>query len=173
MRPWSNTRLQPAGLVQGVMNMVKPSLWAAVVLRVGANAAWADAGHEYINAPRPALNAALPFSDAVRAGDTLYVSGTLGVDPKTGKAVEGTEAEAHAMLDAFKATVERAGYTMDDVVTLQVYCTDLALYDTFNGVYRGYFGQHFPARAFIGVKDLVRGAHFEVQGIAVRTAPAH
>jgi 2-iminobutanoate/2-iminopropanoate deaminase len=53
---------------------------------------------------------------------------------------------------------------------VQVYCTDLALYDAFNGVYRGYFGQHFPARAFLGVKELVRGAHFEVQGIAVRTA---
>jgi reactive intermediate/imine deaminase len=153
--------------------MVKPLPWAVAALFMGTCPAWAGAGLEYINAPRPALNAALPFSDAVRAGDTLYVSGTLGIDPKTGKAVEGTEAEAHAMLDAFKATVERAGYTLEDVVSLQVYCTDLALYDTFNSVYRGYFGQHFPARAFIGVKDLVRGAHFEVQGIAVRTAPAH
>jgi 2-iminobutanoate/2-iminopropanoate deaminase len=150
--------------------MVKPKLLSAVALVILSSPVTAGTGLEYFNAPRPALNAALPFSDAVRAGDTLYVSGTLGIDPKTGKAVEGTDAEAHAVLDAFKATLERAGYSLEDVVTVQVYCTDLALYDAFNGVYRGYFGQHFPARAFLGVKELVRGAHFEVQGIAVRTA---
>jgi len=54
---------------------------------------------------------------------------------------------------------------------MQVYCTDLALYDTFNSVYRSYFAQDFPARAFIGVKELLRGAHFEALGIAARAPP--
>ena len=72
------------------------------------------------------------------------------------------------VLDAVKQTVESSGFTMDDLVSVTVYCTDLALYDTFNGVYRGYFHGRFPARAFIGVSTLLRGAHFEVQGIAVR-----
>jgi enamine deaminase RidA (YjgF/YER057c/UK114 family) len=57
---------------------------------------------------------------------------------------------------------------MDDVVSMQVFCTDLALYDTFNNVYRTYFTHGFPARAFIGAPALLRGAHFEVLGIAVR-----
>ena len=72
------------------------------------------------------------------------------------------------MLDSVKATVERAGLGMDDVVSVTVYCSDLKLYDTFNAVYKGYFHANYPARAFIGVAQLVRGAHFEVQGIAVK-----
>lgn len=76
--------------------------------------------------------------------------------------------EAKLVMDRVKQTVESAGLTMDDVVSMQVFCTDLALYDTFNSVYRGYFPHGFPARAFLGTSSLLRGAHFEVQGIAVR-----
>ena len=72
------------------------------------------------------------------------------------------------MLDAVKATVERAGLTMDDMVSVTVYCTDLNLYDTFNTVYKGYFHANYPARAFVGVAQILRGGHFEVQGVAVR-----
>jgi 2-iminobutanoate/2-iminopropanoate deaminase len=57
---------------------------------------------------------------------------------------------------------------MDELVLVQVYCTDLDLYGTFNEVYRTYFHQHFPARAFIGASKLVRGAHFEIMGTAVK-----
>jgi enamine deaminase RidA (YjgF/YER057c/UK114 family) len=57
---------------------------------------------------------------------------------------------------------------MDDVVSIQVFCTDLALFDTFNSVYRGYFAHGFPARAFLGASTLLRGAHFEVLGVAVK-----
>jgi 2-iminobutanoate/2-iminopropanoate deaminase len=112
---------------------------------------------------------ALPFSDAVRLGDTLYVAGHIGIDPRTGNAAASPESEARLVMDAVKRTLERAGFTMDDFVTVTVYCTDLSLYDTFNGIYAGYFHGHHPARAFIGVSKLVRGARFEVQGVAVRT----
>ena len=59
---------------------------------------------------------------------------------------------------------------MDDFVSVTVYCTDLSLYDTFNAVYATYFHRHYPARAFIGVARLVRGARFEVQGVAVKAS---
>lgn len=71
-------------------------------------------------------------------------------------------------MDAVKHTLEKAGLQMDDLASVTVYCTDLALYDTFNVVYGGYFHGHHPARAFIGVARLLRGAHFEVAGIAVK-----
>jgi 2-iminobutanoate/2-iminopropanoate deaminase len=111
--------------------------------------------------------AALPFSDAVWAGDTLYVAGNIGLDPKTGQAPADAALEAKLVMDAVKGTVERAGLTMDDVVSVTIYCTDLGLYDTFNTAYRSYFHGHFPARAFIGVANILRSGHFEVQAIAV------
>jgi len=123
---------------------------------------------QYVGAGAAAGNTAPPFSEAVLVGDTLYVAGHVGIDPKTQQAVAGADAEAHAVLDAVQHTIEASGMTMDDLVSVTVYCTDLQLYDTFNAVYRGYFHGHFPARAFIGVDKLVRGAHFEVAGIATK-----
>jgi 2-iminobutanoate/2-iminopropanoate deaminase len=124
----------------------------------------------YIDHPAAANGPALPFSDAVRSGDTLYLAGHLGIDPATGNAAAAPETEARLVMDAVKQTLSRAGYNMDEVTTLTIYCTDLSLYETFNKVYAGYFHGHFPARAFIGVDKLVRGAHFEVQGTAVKAA---
>ncbi|MFQ5926432.1 MAG: RidA family protein [Terriglobia bacterium] len=120
----------------------------------------------YLNLPnRPAE---LPFSSGVLAGNTLYLSGNLGLDPKTRKPPADIEQEVRLLLDAMKATLEEAGMTMDDLVSVTVYCPDLSLYDQFNGVYRTYFTQQFPARAFIGSGPLLFGSHFEVQGIAVK-----
>ena len=115
---------------------------------------------------------ALPFSDAVRSGDTLYVGGHLGIDPQTGNAAADTATEARLVMDAVKHTVEAAGLQMDDLVSVTVFCTDLTLYEGFNAIYQSYFHGHFPARAFIGADKLVRGAHFEVLGIAVHTPHA-
>jgi reactive intermediate/imine deaminase len=128
-----------------------------------------EAARQYITPPG-AMGATLPFSEAIMAGGTLYVAGHIGMDPKTQRAVEGTEAEAHAVLDAVQKTVESAGLHMDDLVSVTVYCTDLSLYDAFNGVYKTYFHEHYPTRAFIGVASLVRGAHFEVAGIATKAS---
>ncbi|MGH9649885.1 MAG: RidA family protein, partial [Terriglobales bacterium] len=108
------------------------------------------------------------FSNDVLVGDTLYLAGHLGLDPKTGKPPALPEEEAKLVLDDFKATLARAGMTMDDLVYVQVFCSDVALWQKFNGVYRGYFGKDFPARAFIGSGPLLLGARFEVQGIAVK-----
>jgi 2-iminobutanoate/2-iminopropanoate deaminase len=147
-------------------------LLCAVALAAAAPLAFGDSGsaeRSYYEHSFPPGSQALPFSDAVRTGDTLYVAGHIGLDPKTGNAAASPEAEARLAMQAIEATLARAGFTMDDLVSVTVYCTNLSLYDTFNGVYGSYFHRHHPARAFIGVAQLVRGAHFEVQGIAVKT----
>ncbi len=110
----------------------------------------------------------LPFSNAVLVGDTLYIAGHIGIDPKTGKVPPSAEEEARLVMDAIKKTVETDGLTMDDIVSIQVHCPDLSLYDTFNKVYRTYFHGAFPARAFLGSGKLLRDGHFEVLGIAVK-----
>jgi 2-iminobutanoate/2-iminopropanoate deaminase len=126
------------------------------------------ADRKYIVKPRSSDLKALPFSDAVLVGNTLYIAGHLGLDAKTGAPPASAEDEAKMVMEGVKQTVESAGLTMDDVASVQIFCTDLKLYDTFNAVYKTYFHGDYPARAFIGAASLVRGARFEVMGIAVK-----
>lgn len=72
------------------------------------------------------------------------------------------------MLDGFRETLSRAALAMEDLVFVQVFCPDVSLFERFNSVYRTYFSHDFPARAFIGSGPLLFGAHFEIQGIAVK-----
>jgi enamine deaminase RidA (YjgF/YER057c/UK114 family) len=121
-------------------------------------------------APRrdfPPADAGRPFNSAVLAGGVLWVAGHLGVDPQTGQVPADPADEARVMLDAFAATLARAGMTMDDLVSVQVFCSDVSLYDTFNAIYRERFTKSLPARAFIGSGPLLRNARFEIQGNAV------
>ena len=76
--------------------------------------------------------------------------------------------EIRLLLDGVKTTLSAADLTMDDLVSVQIFCPDLALYDKFNEIYRTYFTNGFPARAFIGSGQLLRGGRFEMQAIAVR-----
>jgi 2-iminobutanoate/2-iminopropanoate deaminase len=129
----------------------------------------ASAGdRKFIVNPRPADTKALPFSDAVLVGNTLYIAGHIGIDPKTGQAPADPEQEAHLVMDGVKKTVENAGLSMDDVVSMQIFCTDLKLYEMFNSVYKTYFHGDFPARAFIGTDKILRNGHYEVLGIAIK-----
>jgi 2-iminobutanoate/2-iminopropanoate deaminase len=133
----------------------------------------AEPGRQYVPAPAPAANEpALPFSEGVMAGGIFYVAGHIGMDPATHKVGATADAEARLVMDAVKQTLADGGLTMDDLVSVTVYCTDLGLYDSFNAVYRTYFHGPYPARAFIGVDKLVRGAHFEVAGTAVKSSAA-
>jgi 2-iminobutanoate/2-iminopropanoate deaminase len=118
-----------------------------------------------INLPDKPIQA--PFSNAVLAGDTLYLAGSIGLDPKTGKAPDKIDDEIKNLFDSYKATLSAAGMSMDDLAYVQVFCTDLSLYDKFNAAYRAQFSKDFPARAFIGAGSLLRGGHFEMQAIAV------
>lgn len=109
-----------------------------------------------------------PYTDGVLAGDTLYLAGRLGLDPRTGRPPADPAVEARLILDGMQAVLAEAGMTMDDLVSVQVFSSDVGLLETFNGVYRPYFSKGFPARAFIGSGPLLFGARFEVQGIAAR-----
>lgn len=109
-----------------------------------------------------------PFSTAVVVGDTMYIAGHIGLDPKTGKVPADVDTEIRFLLDGFKATIERGGMSMDDLVMVQVSCPDLALYDRFNAAYVKYFQRDLPARAFLGSGPLLFGAHFEILGTAVK-----
>jgi len=126
----------------------------------------AQSKRRVINLPDKPVQA--PFSNAILAGDTLYLAGSIGLDSKTGKAPEKIEDELKNLFDSYKATLTAAGMNMDDLVFVQVYCTDLSLYDKFNAAYRTQFTKDFPARAFIGAGSILRGGHFEMQAIAVR-----
>ncbi|MGD2070006.1 MAG: RidA family protein [Gemmatimonadota bacterium] len=110
---------------------------------------------------------ALPFSGGVLVGNTLYLSGTIGLDEDQ-QVPDSAEEEARLVLDNVRSTLEAADMTMDDLVSVQVFCSDVAHYDAFNRVYRTYFTGEFPARAFIGAGTLLFEARFEVQGVAVR-----
>lgn len=118
--------------------------------------------------PRTAADTeAPPFSRAVRVGDTLYLSGDIGLTAER-KVPGDAETEARIVLDNVQRTLGEAGLTMDDLVFVQVFCSDVSHYATWNKVYRTYFKKEFPARAFIGSGPLLFGARFEVQGIAVK-----
>lgn len=126
-----------------------------------------QATRKVFNAPEKAVQA--PYSDGILAGNTLYLAGRIGLDPKTGKPPAEVEEEVKLLLDSLKGTLTQAGMTMDDLVYVQIACTDLSLYDKFNTVYKTYFTtKDFPAREFIGAGSLLRGGHFELQAIAVR-----
>ncbi len=146
---------------------MKKYLPLAVALALASTSSWADTAVTYVPAATANLPAGAgttpPFSSAVLAGDTLYVAGTTdggAADAKSG---------AKLVLDNIKAAVEKAGLTMDDLVWVQIFATDLGNYATFNEVYRTYFTTpNLPARAFVGAGSLLGGAHFEVMGIAVK-----
>jgi 2-iminobutanoate/2-iminopropanoate deaminase len=150
-------------------------LLGAVLLSMAITTLATAAGDapRYIVGERSAARAALPFSDGVFVGDTLYLSGRLGLDPATGQAAKDPEAEIKLAMDGIQQTLKSSGLTMDDLVSVTVYCTDLSQYDKFNTVYKGYFHGKYPTRAFIGVASLLRGGRFEIQGVAVRSGAGH
>ena len=121
-----------------------------------------------VHFPPPAGFGPLPFSNGVLVGGTFYMSGHLGLDPATKKIPANIEQEIRFMVDSFRETLSRAALAMEDLVFVQVFCPEVSLFDQFNSVYRTYFPHDFPARAFIGSGPLLFGAHFEIQGIAVK-----
>src|SRR5687768_7048946 len=111
----------------------------------------------------------LPFSDAVRVGDTLYVSGHLGHPPGVLQVVPGgIAAESRQTLENLKATLERCGSSLAEVVKVTVFLADMAEWPAFNQVYREYFGeQDLPARSALGAAGLALGARVELECVAV------
>jgi 2-iminobutanoate/2-iminopropanoate deaminase len=126
----------------------------------------------FLTSPQDAA-LSLPFSEAVRAGDFLILSGQIGNMPGKRELVPGgIGPEATQALDNIKAILERHGASMDDVVKCTVFLADIGEWPAFNAVYRGYFTHHFPARSALAASGLVLGARVEVECIAY-APPSH
>lgn len=111
-----------------------------------------------------------PYSQAVLAGDTLYCSGQLPIDPESGVLVSSTiEDETVRVLENVGGILKAAGLSYDNVVSCTVYLTDINDYATVNEVYARYFSDALPAREAIQVAALPRGARIEISCIAVKT----
>ena len=108
-----------------------------------------------------------PYSQAIRAGDTVYLSGQIGLDPATMNLVEGLEAQAHQVFRNLRAVATAAGGTLDDMVKVSILMTDLGGFAKVNEIMATYFAQPYPARATYQVSALPRGAQIEVEGILV------
>ena len=109
-----------------------------------------------------------PYSQAVQRAGMVFLSGQIALDPDTGLLIEGdVEAQARRAFDNLRAVCEAAGGTLDDVVRLGLYLTDLNQFARVNAVMSEYFDAPFPARSTIGVASLPRGAEFEVDAIMV------
>jgi reactive intermediate/imine deaminase len=109
-----------------------------------------------------------PYSQATRAGDTVYFSGQIPLDPATGELVGGDiAAQARRAFDNLAAVCAAAGGTLDDIVRVGLYLTDLAQFAAVNAVMAEYFKAPYPARSTIGVSALPKGAAFEVDAVMV------
>ncbi|MBK7676635.1 MAG: RidA family protein [Candidatus Accumulibacter sp.] len=107
------------------------------------------------------------YSQAVKVGDTVYLSGQIGLDPTNMQLAEGIDAQIVRVFDNLKAVAEAAGGSLADVVKLNVFLTDLAHFKTVNEVMGCYFSEPFPARAAVGVASLPRDVLVEVDAVMV------
>lgn len=124
-----------------------------------------DISRRYINLPR---TSPAPYSDAVMVGNTLYLSGRIGIDPKTGEVPPDVQEELRLLFDQFEAVLARAEMKMDDLVWVQIYSPDVSLWEQFNKAYLKRFSTDLPARAFLGSGPLLKNGRFEMLGVAVK-----
>ena len=140
-------------------------LLSLMLLSCGSKEAFVNqAEAEYLN---NGDNSGKPFCEAVRVGNMLYLSGQLGVDPKTGSLVTGgIAAETKQTMENIKTTLERFGSSLDQVVKCTVMLADIAEWQEMNKVYVTYFPNHLPARSAFGTSGLAMGARLELECIA-------
>ena len=108
-----------------------------------------------------------PYSQAIQAGDTVYLSGQIGLDPATGQMVEGTAAQAHRVLQNLRAVARSAGGDLDAIVKITLLLADMADFVTVNEIMTEYFKPPYPARATYQVAALPKGGRVEVEGVMV------
>lgn len=148
------------------------NLMAALILGLLAccpASAKEPANVEFLNSGK-VLPANLPFSEAVRVGNTFYLSGQIGVEPETLKlAPGGLKGEARQAMNNIKATLAVHGLTMSDLVKCTVMLSDMARWSEFNEVYTSFFAGRYPARSALGANGLALGAQVEIECIAVAT----
>lgn len=111
-----------------------------------------------------------PYSLAVQAGNMVFLSGQLGIDPTSNALLEGFEAQTHQVFRNLRAVCQAAGSDLDEIVRLGVFLTDMTYFSRFNEIMSEYFSAPYPARAAIQVAGLPRGGMVEAEAILVRTA---
>lgn len=107
------------------------------------------------------------YSQAVKVGNTVYLSGQIGLDPARMEMVEGIEAQIHRVFQNLAAVCAAGGGSLNDIVKLNIFLTDLGNFALVNEIMAGYFDQPYPARAAVGVKELPKGALVEADAIMV------
>ena len=108
-----------------------------------------------------------PYSQAIRAGQTVYLSGQIGLDPASGKLVEGVEAQARQVIANLRAVAQAAGGSVDDIVKLTLLLADMADFANVNEIMAAAFRPPYPARATYQVAALPRGARIEIEAVLV------
>jgi len=142
------------------------SLATLLGLGASASASAAKTDVEYLNSGK-VLPATLPFSEAVRVGNTLYLSGQLGIVPGSMKVIPGgIKEETKQAMQNIKTSLEAHGYAMGNLVKCSAMLADMADWPAFNEVYKTFFSEHYPARSAFGVGGLALGARVEIECIA-------
>lgn len=152
--------------------MMKLSVAAAVLLGLttAATAPSGDAGRVVFLNSGKVLPTGLPLSEAVRVGDTLYLSGQVGVTPGALKLVPGgLKEEARQTMENIRTSLQAHGYSMRDLVKCTVMLADISEWAAFNEVYKTFFDGRYPARSALGANGLALGARVEVECIAARS----
>ena len=108
------------------------------------------------------------YSQAIETGDLIFCSGQIGIDPETGKLVEGIEKQTEQALKNLKAVLEAGNSSLDRVVKTTIYLTDIQDFQKVNEIYSKFFGSQKPARATVEVKSLPKGALIEIEAIALK-----
>ncbi len=142
------------------------SILSIALLGCGSSSPQAKKAPEFFASPSAAMRA-FPFSEGVRAGDLLFLSGQIGSAPGTAAPVPGgISAEARQAMENVRAVLERHGASLADVVKFTVFLADMAEWNAFNDVYRTFFTGRYPARSALGASGLAKGARVEVECIA-------
>lgn len=137
------------------------------LLFVSDASAWEPAEVRFLNSGK-VVPGGLPFSEAVRVNETLYLSGQIGIEPGSLNLVPGgLKAEARQTMSNIKTTLEAHGYTMRDLVKCTVMLADMSRWAEFNNIYKTFFADRYPARSALGASGLALGAQVEVECIAV------
>jgi reactive intermediate/imine deaminase len=156
----------PHAIASSFRRALLPTLICGLAAAAAGAADHASPKPEFYMSPETARRN-VPFSDAVRAGDLLFLAGKIGLDTSTGKVVSGgVKAEARKALQAIQTTLANNHASLADVVKCTIFLVDIAEWPAFNQVYGEFFKRPFPARSALAVSGLAGGARVEVECIA-------